>query len=113
MAYSEEVSEKVGVKLFSKPGFNSRFQSCVWESETPEEFEYRWSSIIRDFELDRVEWLAFMYGIPDKWVPAYFMDVFLARMRRTQCAEAMNSFFHNFGRILYEISECVGPSEAT
>lgn len=51
----KKVSEKVGVKLFSNPSFNHRFQSCVWESETPEEFERKWASIIRDFELDRIE----------------------------------------------------------
>lgn len=79
----KKVSEKVGVKLFTNPSFQNRFQSCVWESETPEEFEGKRTAIIRDFELDGVEWLTFMYGMRDNWIPAYFMDTFLARMRST------------------------------
>lgn len=46
----KKVSEKVSVKLFFNPCFNHRFQSCVWESETPEEFECKWASIVRDFQ---------------------------------------------------------------
>lgn len=53
-------------------------------------------SIILDFELDKIAWLTFMYGIHEKWNPAYCMNTFLTGMRSTQRAEAMNSFFRNF-----------------
>lgn len=56
-------------KLFTNSSFHNRFQSCVRKSETPEEFEGKWTAIIRDFELDEVEWLTFMYGMRDKWIP--------------------------------------------
>lgn len=67
----KKVSEKVGAKLFSNPSFHNRFQSCLWESPTPEEFQSKWASIITDFDLHKVEWLTFMYGIQDKWIVGY------------------------------------------
>lgn len=92
----KKVSKKVGAKLFFNPSFHKRIQSCVWESVTPEEFESKWASTITDFDLQRVEWLTFMYGIRDKWIPVYFTDTFFAGIRTTQCSESMNSFFRNF-----------------
>lgn len=44
----KKVRKKVGVKLFTNPSFHHRFQSCIWESETPGEFEGKWATNIRD-----------------------------------------------------------------
>lgn len=50
--------------------------------------------IIKDFALEKVEWMTFMYGM--KWVLPYFKDTVLAVMESTQHAEGMNSLFCSF-----------------
>jgi hypothetical protein len=67
----KKLSEKVGA-LKSNDEFNSSFKSCVWSSETPDEFEERWNSIIIKFELQKNDWLSHMYDIRSMWIPAYF-----------------------------------------
>ncbi|KAJ1378335.1 Zinc finger, PMZ-type [Sesbania bispinosa] len=42
----KKVSEKVGVSLNADKEFNSDFKSCVWRSESPDDFEETWKSII-------------------------------------------------------------------
>jgi hypothetical protein len=37
--------ERVGRALIEDDDFLSEFMSCVWGSETPDEFEARWLSI--------------------------------------------------------------------
>jgi hypothetical protein len=71
----KKLSEKVGA-LKSNDDFNSRFKSCVWSSETPDEFEERSNSIIIKFELHKNDWLSHMYDIRSMWIPAYFKTYF-------------------------------------
>lgn len=53
---SEKVASNYSPILVSIIDFSHAFRN-----ETPEEFEGKWASIIRDFELYRVEWLTFKY----------------------------------------------------
>jgi hypothetical protein len=71
----KKLSEKVGA-LKSNDEFNSRFKSCVWSSETPDEFEERSNSIIIKFELQKNDWLSHMYDIRSMWIPTYFKTYF-------------------------------------
>ena len=97
MAHSKKVSEKVGVHLNANTKFNSQFKSCIWNSESPEEFELRWKEIISDFKLEENGWLTHMYDIQNMWIPTYFKDMFLARiLRTTSRSESKNSFFDNY-----------------
>ncbi|XP_021717679.1 protein FAR1-RELATED SEQUENCE 5-like [Chenopodium quinoa] len=58
------------------------------------EFEERWNKVMVEFELEGNEWL---YEIRDKWIPAYFRDVFLGGiMRTTSRSESENNFFCSF-----------------
>jgi transposase-like protein len=45
----DKVPEKVGPALREDQDFWDRLNSCVWGSETREEFESNWSSFINDF----------------------------------------------------------------
>ncbi|XP_024640717.1 protein FAR1-RELATED SEQUENCE 5-like [Medicago truncatula] len=93
----KKVSEKIGASLNDDEEFNQSFKSCVWGSETPDEFEETWDSIIFDFELEENEWLSYMFEIRSMWIPAYFKDVLLAGiMRTTSRSESENSFYGNF-----------------
>jgi len=46
-----KLSEQVGSSLNSSDDFLGRFKSCVYNSETPIEFEQEWQTIIVDFGL--------------------------------------------------------------
>lgn len=87
----------MGVFLNGSIDFNNRFKLCVWNSESSEEFEVRWKSIINDFKLEENGWLSQMYDIRSMWIPTYFNDMFLAEILRTTLrSESENSFFGNY-----------------
>jgi len=93
----KKVSEKVGASLNDDDEFNNTFNSCVWGSETPDEFEATWESIMMDFELEENEWMSHMFELRSMWIPAYFKDIFLAGiLRTTSRSESENSFYGNF-----------------
>ncbi|XP_021758563.1 protein FAR1-RELATED SEQUENCE 5-like [Chenopodium quinoa] len=79
-------------------GFLKKLCACVWHLEIePAEFEERWNKVMIEYHLEQHEWLGYMYNIRDKWIPAYFRDVFLGRiMRTTSRSESENNFFCSF-----------------
>jgi hypothetical protein len=89
--------EKIGPHLLEDDDFWKRVNSCVWGSETIQEFESRWQAIITDFHLENNEWLARRYHIRESWIPAYFREVWLGGiLRTTSRSESANSFFNHF-----------------
>jgi len=97
LTYHGKLSEKVGSLMNSNDDFLGRFNSCVYNSETPIEFEQEWQSIIVDFGLQKNAWLSQMYDTRDMWIPAYFKDLFLgAVLTTTLRSESENHFFNNF-----------------
>jgi hypothetical protein len=92
----EKVPEKVGPTNHDKE-FWATLNTCVWGSETREEFEMRWNAIIAAYGLESNEWLANRYQIRESWIPAFFMDIPLAGvLRTTSRSESSNSFFNRF-----------------
>ncbi|XP_021729783.1 protein FAR1-RELATED SEQUENCE 5-like [Chenopodium quinoa] len=79
-------------------GFLKKICACVWHLEIePAEFEERWNKVMVDYHLEDHEWLGYMYKIRDKWILAYFRDVFLRGiMRTTSRSESENNFFCSF-----------------
>jgi hypothetical protein len=59
----DKVPEKVRPSLREDQDFWDRLNSCVWGSETLEEFESNWSSFINDFQLNGNEWFSIRYLI--------------------------------------------------
>lgn len=92
-----KVSENVGGVLNSDLKFHDRLNSCVWDSDTPKEFESMWLSVMFDYGLDSNDWFTLMYGLRQMWIPAYFHDIFLAGLLRTTSrSESENSMFSKF-----------------
>ena len=58
-----KLPEKVGPILRNNEDFKPKFMARVWGSETPDEFESRWSSIISEFGLEDNEWLKEKYDL--------------------------------------------------
>ncbi|KAL6562536.1 hypothetical protein OROGR_003543 [Orobanche gracilis] len=71
-------------------------QSCVYNSLTPEKFEFKWKRMIDMFELQDKEWLSELYNERHRWVPCFVKDCFWAGMSTTQRSESMNSFFDGY-----------------
>ncbi|CAA0827951.1 Protein FAR1-RELATED SEQUENCE 5 [Striga hermonthica] len=69
-------SEKLGPVLH-KLHYHT-LSGIINDSETPNEFECKWNSLMRDSQLNGNGWLAKMYEIRHRWVPAYVRGVFAA-----------------------------------
>jgi transposase-like protein len=89
--------EKIDAHLLQDDEFRKMINSCVWGSESIEEFESRWQAWITKYHLDNNEWLHGRYHIHKSWVPAYFTDIWLTGiLRTTSRSESANSFFNQF-----------------
>ncbi|XBI15953.1 hypothetical protein VPH35_058289 [Triticum aestivum] len=93
----EKVPGKVRPELRNDLVFYDRQKHCVWNSETPAEFEERWESFIIEFKLEDHVWFAKKYELRAAWIPAYFMEIPLTGLlRTTSISESANSFFKRF-----------------
>lgn len=73
------------------------FRSCIWKSESPEEFDERWVNVIKKSEsLKENDWLNTIYGIRSKWIPSYVNHIFSAGMASSQRAEISHAFFKRY-----------------
>ncbi|KAK9290644.1 hypothetical protein L1049_008817 [Liquidambar formosana] len=72
------------------------FKKCIWNSESNEEFESDWLNIIQKCDFQDNGWLNTMYGLRERWVPAYVRHVFSAGMSSSQRAESNHAFFKRF-----------------
>ncbi|KAL6615129.1 hypothetical protein ACP70R_037399 [Stipagrostis hirtigluma subsp. patula] len=92
-----KLPERVGRPLVQDDDFLREFMACVWDSETPDEFEARWASIISEFGLEDNSWLSDKYKMRKSWIPAYFIDFSLGGiLRTTSRSESENAFFRHF-----------------
>ncbi|GAB2266713.1 hypothetical protein Dimus_037913 [Dionaea muscipula] len=87
-------SEKLGAMSY-RDHFDE-FKSCIWNSETPEQFEYGWQQVVVKSDLVANDWLQNIYTIRDKWVPAYMKHIFSAHMTSSQRAESTHAFFKKY-----------------
>jgi hypothetical protein len=90
-------------KLIEKFGAHSQcdaiksaLQSCVYDSQTCDEFETSWQSLLESYNLEDNAWLRELYHERTFWVPAYVKDVFWAKMTTTQQSESMKAFFDGY-----------------
>ncbi|XP_074592495.1 protein FAR-RED IMPAIRED RESPONSE 1-like [Curcuma longa] len=79
--------------------FRDNYQSIknvISNSTTPDEFENSWEEIIKCANLEKNDWLCLMYALRQKWVPAYFSNVFCAGMSSSQRSESSHAFFKKY-----------------
>lgn len=86
---------QVGSALCNRTDFKKRICDIVWTDQIlPEVFEREWDSMINDFDLCDNKWLADMFDMRERWIPAYLRDVHMAGlMRTTSRSESENHFF--------------------
>ncbi|XP_052193891.1 protein FAR1-RELATED SEQUENCE 5-like [Diospyros lotus] len=75
---------------------NASVHEVVYESQSSEEFEKAWNSMIEKYALHDNDWLSGLYKERGRWVPCFVKTSFWARMLTTQRGEGMNAFFDGF-----------------
>lgn len=68
----------------------------LYRLDTPEEFEYQWSRVVRKYNLHSNKHVAGLYEIKHFWVPAYLRDHFFGGMTTTGRSESINAFIKRF-----------------
>ncbi|KAH7519792.1 hypothetical protein FEM48_Zijuj08G0074700 [Ziziphus jujuba var. spinosa] len=91
-----ECQEKLSHVLSEHPSFEAELHKCVNLTESVEEFESCWLSIIDRYDLREHEWLQSVYSNRRQWVPVYLRDAFFAEMSITQRSDSMNSYFDGY-----------------
>ncbi|XP_052197190.1 protein FAR1-RELATED SEQUENCE 5-like [Diospyros lotus] len=91
----KKLPEKFGNHVH-KGSIHLAIHEVVYESQTPEEFEQGWTSMINTYTLHENEWLSGLYIERNRWVPCFLKTSFWARMSTTQRSESMNAFFDGY-----------------
>ncbi|XP_062172023.1 protein FAR-RED IMPAIRED RESPONSE 1-like [Alnus glutinosa] len=91
----KKLPEKFGSHLQYK-AIKSAIRNCVYNSQTCDEFDASWQTLLECYNLEDNAWLRGLYNERTFWVPAYLKDVFWAGMTTTQRSESMNAFFDGY-----------------
>ncbi|KAJ0040964.1 hypothetical protein Pint_28771 [Pistacia integerrima] len=78
------------------PNFEAELHKCVNFTESVEEFESCWLSMIDRYDLRENEWLEAIYAGRRQWVPVYVRDTFFAEISITQRSDSINSYFDGY-----------------
>ncbi|XP_044482350.1 protein FAR1-RELATED SEQUENCE 3-like isoform X1 [Mangifera indica] len=73
-----EGQEKLAHVCHAYPTLQAELYNCINMTETIEEFELSWNSILDKYDLRRHDWLNSIYSARAQWVPVYFRDSFFA-----------------------------------
>lgn len=91
-----EAQEKLSHIYHSQPTFEAEFLRCINVTETINEFELCWESLLKRYDLDNNEWLQSMYYARQQWVPVFLRDTFFGEMFVIQGSDNMNSYFDGY-----------------
>lgn len=92
----KETQEKMSYIYHNHPTFETDFKKCVNETETVEEFESCWQSLLERYYLIDNEWLQSMYNARHQWVPVFMRDTFFGELCTTEDGDDINSFFSGY-----------------
>lgn len=106
-----ETQEKLAHIYQSHPTFEPEFQKCINETETIDEFESCWESLLERYYLMDNEWLQSMYNARQQWVPVYMRDTFFGEMHANKGNEGMSSFFDGYVNVATTIQMLIKQYE--
>ncbi|XP_052193568.1 protein FAR1-RELATED SEQUENCE 5 isoform X1 [Diospyros lotus] len=92
----KKCQEKLSHVFLKHPNFEADFHKCVNLTDSIEEFESCWLSLVDKYDLRDHEWLQTIYSARRQWVPVYLRDTFFAEMSITQRSDSMNSYFDGY-----------------
>ncbi|KAH7685558.1 FHY3/FAR1 family protein [Dioscorea alata] len=91
----KKVPEKLGGLTHYK-AIKKILKSIVYEAIDVQEFEDIWLKMIKDYNIEKNEWLNFLYINRQRSAPIYVKGVFWAGMSTTQRSESINAFFDGY-----------------
>ncbi|KAH7523357.1 hypothetical protein FEM48_Zijuj06G0002200 [Ziziphus jujuba var. spinosa] len=91
-----EAQEKLSDVYHLHPSFEAEFLRCINMTETIDDFESCWESLLQRYNLVENEWLQSMYNVRQQWVPVYLRDTFFGEMSITQGNDNINSYFDGY-----------------
>lgn len=91
-----EAQEKLSDIYHSHPTFEAELLKCINMTETIEEFESCWESLVQRYDLGDNEWLQSIYDARQQWVPVFLQDTFFGEMSATQGSDNINSYFDGY-----------------
>ncbi|XP_019197791.1 PREDICTED: protein FAR1-RELATED SEQUENCE 3 isoform X2 [Ipomoea nil] len=86
--------ERMAPVCIMHPNFQVELYNCINMTETVEEFELCWDSILRKYDLQKNDWLHSIYNVRQRWAPVYFRASFFAAIASNQGSES--SFFDGY-----------------
>ncbi|XP_042396925.1 protein FAR-RED IMPAIRED RESPONSE 1-like [Zingiber officinale] len=93
------IMKKLPAKFSSHANYKlikRNLKNIVYNSLTTTECDSNWKKFIKEFNLEKNDWLNSLYEIRHKWMPVYVKDKFWAGMSTSQRSESMNVFFDNY-----------------
>lgn len=88
-----EGQERLAHIYLAHPSFYGELYGCINFSETIEDFESSWSSILDKYDIQKNEWLQAVYNARKQWAPVYFRDTFFAVLSSNH---GVSSFFDGY-----------------
>lgn len=88
-----EGQERLAHIYLAHPSFYGELYSCINFSETIEDFESSWASLLDKYDLRRNEWLQAVYNARKQWAPVFFRGTFFAALSSSQ---GVSSFFDGY-----------------
>ncbi|XP_017248398.1 protein FAR1-RELATED SEQUENCE 5 isoform X1 [Daucus carota subsp. sativus] len=92
----KKCQEKLSHMFLQHPNFEADFHKCVNLTDSVDEFESFWFSLVDKYDLKDHEWLQTLYSVRRQWVLVYIRDSFFAEMSITQRSDSMNSYFDGY-----------------
>ncbi|XP_020209182.1 protein FAR1-RELATED SEQUENCE 3 [Cajanus cajan] len=88
-----EGQERLAHIYLAHPSFYGDLYSCINSSETTEDFESTWKSLLDKYDLQKNDWLQAVYSARKQWAPVYFRDTFFAAITSSH---GVSSFFDGY-----------------
>ncbi|XP_057453383.1 protein FAR1-RELATED SEQUENCE 3-like isoform X2 [Lotus japonicus] len=88
-----EGQERLAHIYLAHPSFYGKLYSCINFSETVEDFESTWKSLVDKYDLLKNDWLQAVYNARKQWAPVYFHDTFFAAFTSNH---GVRSFFDGY-----------------
>ncbi|KAL9298236.1 hypothetical protein ACSQ67_024132 [Phaseolus vulgaris] len=88
-----EGQERLAHIYLAHPSFYGDLYGCINFSETTEDFESTWKSLLDRYDLQKNDWLQAVYNARKQWAPVYFRDTFFAVITSNH---GVNSFFDGY-----------------
>ncbi|XP_066161928.1 protein FAR1-RELATED SEQUENCE 5 [Oryza sativa Japonica Group] len=88
----KKYKKQLGVlyEMFKHRNFKEKLHFVINHPLTPSEFVAAWKDLVEEFELQGCEVMENLYNLRAEWIPAYFKQIYYARMTSTQRSESVN-----------------------